>query len=244
MPSAPLPAFYLVLENLNLYDSPQLNSLATQAEAGRRLRFLDGAEPTATKPVQVCLYEDDYPGWLAPRDLAHLAPLTSLPTPPPARSAEEIQASIPEIIAFCQAAQQVPNFYLWGGTYGPNYDCSGLMQHSFASQGIRLPRDAYQQEAFCQPIAPGQSLEAVLPHLLLGDLIFFGTPAKATHVAIYLGEGQYLHSSGQAQGRNGIGIDDLTPTGDPVTMAYLAQFRGAGRVVRSYEPQFRPKSAG
>jgi hypothetical protein len=237
MPTAPeSPNYYIVLKNLNLYDSPKLEQLATQAEAGRLLRFLD-SEFSLTEPIQVRLYEDDYPGWLAPADRGMLEPMTVLPPEPLEITPAEIQASIPTVIHFCQHAMRQPNFYLWGGTYGPNYDCSGLMQHSFASMGIQLPRDAYQQEAFCQPVAPGKAVEDVIPHLLPGDLIFFGTPAKATHVGIYLGDGQYLHSSGQAQGRNGIGIDHLSPTGDPVTMAYLAQFRGAGRVVCSYKPQ-------
>ena len=97
---------------------------------------------------------------------------------------------------------QQPNYYLWGGTVAPNYDCSGLMQAAFKSVGVWLPRDAYQQEAFTQSIS--------FEELLAGDLVFFGSDEKATHVGLYLGEGCYIHSSGQKQGRNGIGIDKLS----------------------------------
>ncbi|HLO52530.1 MAG TPA: NlpC/P60 family protein, partial [Kamptonema sp.] len=67
-----------------------------------------------------------------------------------------------------------------------------------------------------------------------GDLIFFGTVDKATHVGLYLGQGRYIHSSGKEQGRNGIGIDILSAAGDRVSQAYYQQLRGAGRVVKSY----------
>jgi cell wall-associated NlpC family hydrolase len=241
--------FYQAISNLNIYDSPLLERLATQVGAGLQLQILedlsdwpdlqaqlnDRSQPPPAIPV--CLYQDDYPGWLATVDQPQLILAPSQPQPPQLAAAE-IQAKIPAILAFCQAALTIPNVYLWGGVVAPNYDCSGLMQHSFASEGVWLPRDAYQQEAFCKPIAPGSSPEALVTQLLPGDLIFFGTPLKATHVGIYLGDGHYLHSSGQAQGRNGMGIDSLLNTDHPVALAYYQQFRGAGRVVHSYRPKF------
>lgn len=215
---------YQCLENLNLYDAPDLTRLATQAIAGRQLRVLP--QPEAAEALWVRLAEDDYPGWLAIEDL-DLLELAETPYRPIARSPEAIQASLPQVIEFTQRAMKQPNRYLWGGTVGPNFDCSGLMQTAFLSAGIWLPRDAYQQEAFVQPIA----LEELQP----GDLIFFGTPQKATHVGLHLGDRRYVHSSGREQGRNGIGIDVLQASGDPVSQAYYQQFRGAGRVVASFE---------
>jgi cell wall-associated NlpC family hydrolase len=142
------------------------------------------------------------------------------------------------VIAFAQAAMTQPNFYLWGGTVAPNYDCSGLVQHAFSTQGIWLPRDAYQQEAFVQRFEnKGNRSEDLVETLEPGDLIFFGTPVRATHVALYLGDGAYIHSSGKDQGRNGIGIDSLTDHRGQVSRNYYAQVRGAGRVVSSYQPQ-------
>jgi cell wall-associated NlpC family hydrolase len=138
-----------------------------------------------------------------------------------------IAAKIPEIIAFAESAMNVSNQYLWGGTVAPDYDCSGLMQAAFQSQGIWLPRDSYQQEAFTQHI----SIAEMLP----GDLIFFGTPEKTDHVALHLGDLRYIHSSGIQMGRNGIGIDILSDsTTDPVSCGYFAKLRCCGRVMNSY----------
>ncbi|MBD1912708.1 MULTISPECIES: C40 family peptidase [unclassified Leptolyngbya] len=222
--SSSTPAQYRCLENLNLYDGPTLERLATQAVAGRQLRIV--AQPEDGNPVlTVELCEDDYPGWIAVEDLDLLeaaeASYQAIALP-----FEEIQRRLPQVIAFTQVAMTQPNHYLWGGTVGPNYDCSGLMQTAFASVGIWLPRDAYQQEAFLQAIA----FEDLQP----GDLVFFGRPDRCTHVGLYLGDGRYIHSSGKDQGRNGIGVDVLSESGDTVSQAYFRQYRGAGRVVACY----------
>jgi cell wall-associated NlpC family hydrolase len=130
------------------------------------------------------------------------------------------------VIAFSRKALTVPNRYLWGGTLGPDYDCSGLVQAAFAASGIWLPRDSYQQEAFCSSLPR----ETLLP----GDLIFFGLE-KVDHVALYLGDNHYIHSSGRETGRNGIGIDILADTGDEIGRYYFRRARGFGRVTRGYE---------
>ena len=214
---------YRCLANLNLYDSPICTQLATQAASGRSLRVIAFDGDAA---VKVCLCEDDYPGWLSVKDLDSLEAASVYEAP--ALSAAEIRSRLPAAIGFTQSAMQRPNYYLWGGAVGPNYDCSGLMQAAFASSSIWLPRDAYQQEAFAQSIAVAE--------LMPGDLVFFGPAEKANHVGLYLGEGAYIHSSGQKMGRNGIGVDRLSERGDEIGRWYYGQLRSAGRVVRSYEP--------
>jgi cell wall-associated NlpC family hydrolase len=210
--------------NLNLYSSPICEGLATQASANRHLQITSLTPTRQAIPVRLC--EDDYPAWLQLDDVEQLElsldPYQSLKI-----DAATIATKIPEVIAFAQAAMQMPNQYLWGGTVAPNYDCSGLMQAAFQSQGIWLPRDSYQQEAFVAQL----SIAEMLP----GDLIFFGTPAKTDHVALHLGDLRYIHSSGIEMGRNGIGIDTLTDrTEDPISCGYYAKFRCCGRVISSY----------
>jgi len=209
--------------NLNLYDSPNCSRLATQAASGRHLR-VSSMHDTA---LEVCLCEDDYTAWLAIEDKSKIEQAKT-PYQVIALSKAEIQNRLHKVIAFTLAAMQQPNYYLWGGTLGPNYDCSGLMQAAFASVGIWLPRDSYQQEAFVET----QNFASLQP----GDLIFFGVNDRTTHVGLYLGEGRYIHSSGKEQGRNGIGIDCLSQQGDSISQSYYEQLRSCGRVVASYQP--------
>ncbi len=210
--------------NLDLYSSPACEGLATQAAAHRHLRIESLTQ--IDRAIRVRLCEDDYPAWLKLEDVEQLELTTTIYQPVKVERAV-IAASIPEIIAFTEAAMQVPNQYLWGGTVAPNYDCSGLMQAAFQSQGIWLPRDSYQQEAFVEQVA----IDQMLP----GDLIFFGTPEKTDHVALHLGDLRYIHSSGMQMGRNGIGIDTLRDrVQDPVSIGYYAKLRCCGRVMTSY----------
>lgn len=228
---------YEVVTPLNLYDSPDVQELATQAIAQRHLYIATEASALdldSAVAIPVVLCEDDYPAWLAIADLDALR-VASNQYIPTVLDANTIQPRIPAILDFARAAMAEPNLYLWGGTLGPNFDCSGLVQRSFESQGIWLPRDAYQQEAFIEPIQnPGSTPADFLPVLHPGDLLFFGTPQKANHVAIYLGNGTYIHSSGKQQGRNGIGLDRLDDLSHPVSQTYYEQVRGAGRVTQSY----------
>jgi cell wall-associated NlpC family hydrolase len=221
IPHSPTNEYYCTT-NLNIYDAPECIKLATQAATGRHLKITANHQNQA---IEICLCEDDYPGWLAISDLQFIQPAETK-YQPKVISTVEIQQRIPEIIAFTQAAKAVNNYYLWGGTVAPNYDCSGLMQAAFKSVGIWIPRDAYQQESFTETID--------INDIQVGDLIFFGTSQKATHVGLHLGDGYYIHSSGTEIGRNGIGIDILSEQGDRVSQSYYQQLRGAGRVVKSY----------
>lgn len=220
---------YRVRYNLNLYDSIKCDRLTTQAAVGRYLRILATPSQEMGQPnaIEVRLCEDDYPGWLALTDVDSLE-VALTPYQGKMVSEAEIREKIPDIIAFTYHAMNQTNEYLWGGTVSPNYDCSGLMQAAFQSVGIWLPRDAYQQEDFVQKIE--------ITELKPGDLVFFGTPQKATHVGLYLGDSRYIHSSGKDQGRNGIGIDILAETGDTISQTYYRQLRGVGRVIASYQP--------
>ena len=220
---------------LDLFSAARGPGLATQAAPGRRLRLL--AEPAEAGRLQGQLLEDGYRGWIDPDQLLGRASSCKAQAPRPLQE-QEIAARLGAVISFALAAAAEANSYLWGGSLGPNYDCSGLVQTAFASSGIWIPRDAYQQERFCQPVAVEPSCFSLLRP---GDLIFFGSPQRCSHVGLHLGQGRYLHSSGRSHGRNGIGIDGLSPRDQhPVACHYRSELRGAGRVLRCHDGSHLP----
>ena len=142
-----------------------------------------------------------------------------------------IQAKIPLILNWIKDRSKVKNIYLWGGTSGPNFDCSGLIQTAFLNHEIYIPRDSYQIKSFCKHLF---NFKENNKSLKKGDILFFGNKNKCDHVGIYKGEGLYFHSSGIDYGRNGIGIDTLKDTNDKISLHYQSKLISAGRVIRSY----------
>ena len=86
--------------------------------------------------------------------------------------------------------------YLWGGMSAKMADCSGFVRTAYFSNGIILQRDASQQALTGKKIDPKKWRTEAEP----GDLIFIGTKSgKVTHVAMYIGNGKYIHSSGRVK---------------------------------------------
>jgi len=144
-----------------------------------------------------------------------------------------IQEQMPKILDWIQNQSNKSNFYLWGGTAGPNYDCSGLIQTAFLKRKIFIPRDSFQLKIFCEHLFnfPGD-----ISGLQMGDILFFGEGKKCDHVGIYYSKGKYFHSSGRVNGRNGIALDSLLDTeeSDSVSNYYRSRLISAGRVIKSY----------
>ncbi len=227
-----LPGSYWELKfDVNGYKNLDNSELSTQARTGRKFEVLCQGISSKTlgkrKRLKVRLLEDGYTCWLDLESLKNNAFLTESFSPQ-LLSKEQIQKRIPKILTWVKNASMIKNSYLWGGTIGPNFDCSGLIQTSFASQQIWLPRDAYQQENFCRSITFNENtFQEVNP----GDLIFFGSTEKCTHVGIYQGKNLYWHSSGKINGHNGISIDELQPRNkNNISSFYRSQLRSIGRV--------------
>lgn len=101
-----------------------------------------------------------------------------------------------------RGASQMGTPYSWGGgkPSGPSrgidsgantvgYDCSGFTQFAYAGVGVLIPKYSGDQYNTGRRVPVQQAKR--------GDLLFWG-PGGSQHVAIYLGGGQMLESSGSA----------------------------------------------
>lgn len=116
---------------------------------------------------------------------------TSVNTSAGAGSTAESSASTPEIDTMLKAAMSRLGMpYVWGGAGPTQFDCSGLVQWSFARAGVTMPRVAADQ-ALTGPAVPVSQLKA-------GDLLFYHTdptdPGYISHVAIYIGNGWMIQA--------------------------------------------------
>jgi cell wall-associated NlpC family hydrolase len=149
----------------------------------------------------------------APRtaDQAARAPV-SAPLPAPAPSAPVLDPLRAQVIFTAMQMVGVP--YLWGGSTPAGFDCSGLVQYAYSNAGLQLPRTAADQFAAATPLT--------IEDAVAGDLLFFNDRSRTSHVAIYLGEGRFVHAP---NGGNHVSLDDLQ------TSYWRTHFSGAGRVI-------------
>ena len=104
--------------------------------------------------------------------------------------------------------------YVFGGTSPYGFDCSGYVQYVFANAGISLPRTADVQYEVGTPISTTE--------LLPGDLVFFSTYTYgASHVGIYVGDGNFIHASSS----RGVTISSLSQA------YYSSCYIGARRIL-------------
>jgi len=89
--------------------------------------------------------------------------------------------------AAAQALAMVGKPYRYAGSTPAGFDCSGLVQYSFAKVGVHVSRDTRTLLDISAPVDAGS--------LRRGDLLFFDEDGKKlSHVAIYLGARRFVHA--------------------------------------------------
>jgi nucleoid-associated protein YgaU len=135
---------------------------------------------------------------------------TPAPTPAPAPAPSASRPTVAQFIANAKKFLGQP--FAWGGGHGPTMktpgpvDASGLVQQAARMSGFKLDGTTATQQTKGREV----SMKALQP----GDLVFHGTPA--THVGIYLGNGQVIAAS---------------KPGTPVRITNLYYFDNARRVI-------------
>ncbi|MFJ8842561.1 C40 family peptidase [Streptomyces cyaneofuscatus] len=126
----------------------------------------------------------------------------SAPSSAPA-SSSNATGSAAAIVAFAKA--QVGDAYVSGGT-GPNaWDCSGLVQAAYRTVGIDLPRVSQSQST--------AGTQVSLDNLQPGDILYWGGAGSAYHVAIYVGDGQFVGAQNSSTGTVQRSMDYDRPSG-------------------------------
>ncbi|MGW4122616.1 C40 family peptidase [Nocardia sp. NPDC004711] len=112
----------------------------------------------------------------------------------------------PRQAAVNAALSRVGDPYVYGAAGPDAFDCSGLVQWSYAQAGVSLPRTSYEQLNAGSPV----SFDDLQP----GDVVsFYG----GSHSGIYVGDGNVVHAS---------------TSGQPVKVAPISSmpFTGARRI--------------
>lgn len=108
--------------------------------------------------------------------------------------------------------------YLWAGTSGFGFDCSGIMHSVYKNHGIIIPRDSFVQATHGTAVAK--------KNMQPGDLMFFaynGGKGKVYHVGMYIGDGKMLHAPNSSRKVEIIPVD---------TGIYKTNYSGARRYLQ------------
>ncbi|MFF8287860.1 NlpC/P60 family protein [Streptomyces sp. NPDC016309] len=128
--------------------------------------------------------------------------------------------------ALAYAAGQIGKPYAWGAEGPESFDCSGLTSRAWAAAGRAIPRTSQEQWR----TLPKVPLRALRP----GDLVVYFP--KATHVAIYLGDGKVIQAP-----RPGARVKVSPIAANPLLGAVRPD--PAARPLRSYTPPGLPTGA-
>jgi cell wall-associated NlpC family hydrolase len=86
--------------------------------------------------------------------------------------------------AVAAARSAIGRPYVWGASGPTGFDCSGLMQWSYAQAGVGLPRTSQAQRYAGRQVPLSQARP--------GDLVAYRS--DASHIGMYVGNGQVIHA--------------------------------------------------
>jgi cell wall-associated NlpC family hydrolase len=124
--------------------------------------------------------------------------------------------------------------YVWGGETPQGFDCSGFVQYVYRAEGVRLPRTSRQMA--------GSGFAVSRSEMAIGDLMLFAESGEpVSHVAMYAGNGRFIHSSSSG---NGVRYDDLNSDRGRWYSQNLVAIRrvatGSGAIVASFAESLIP----
>ena len=137
------------------------------------------------------LIEERWQKVVLPNGIEGFTRIENLIEMPEVEDEEKMRKSLVEMARLYEGAQ-----YRWGGKTCMGLDCSGLVGMAYMLCGALIYRDAHIVEGF-----PMKEIDK--KDIRMGDLMFF-----PGHVAMYIEDGRYIHSSSSL---NGVGYNSLNP---------------------------------
>lgn len=134
---------------------------------------------------------------------------------------KEFQVEERRLILINEALKYLNIRYKYAGADENGFDCSGLIYKSaLDSIKLQLPRSVSAIAQFVKKIEDDKALP--------GDLLFFNTTGKISHIGIYLGEGRFVHSASSGE-KTGVIISSLEEK------YWKKAYRFAGRIIHKQE---------
>ena len=129
---------------------------------------------------------------------------------------QEKSAATPQAAKALEVAlkQRGVDYRLGGDNPNQGFDCSGLVNFSYGSAGVQLPRDSRSMYSVTTRVQTSD--------LRPGDLVFFRQrSSRISHVGLYVGSGQFVHAPSAGKDV------EITSLGDAY---WKKRYVGAGRV--------------